>query len=139
MMKFIITESQKESLDKFIYNYIDRLITDEPYVEFWELDGFGEEVDNDTYNEETISCSVYSNDEMEEPLFRIYFLKYWEVYSERGELIPGFKKPIHNLLQLDYGLEELNDVFNDSWHEPLKQWIKDNIRQLDGIDFEIDD
>ena len=131
-MKFIITESQKEKIFDVMYNYIDKIMPNNPYVEFWYTNEFGDEEDTDFLSDETTHISAYDNDELDEPLFKIYLPSYWEYVSDedrKNELISS--SPI---LALDYEEKNLNGLFNNMWHEPFKKWIKDNIPSLEEID-----
>lgn len=121
-MKFIITESQKDKIDKTIYDYINNLFPEEINYEFFDEDGnTGPEKDYD-------SIDFYDSDW--NSVFRIYF----ESYFKNSRNFKDKHKFPYIELENEF-LSKLDGYFGDRWHSVFQNWFDNKFPELNLLKF----
>jgi hypothetical protein len=108
-MKVLISENQKEKVNKLIYQTIDSMFDIDEMIP----------VDKQDYVEEPIEV-IDPNYNL---FFNIYLPQYWSVdtssFKERKNRSPILQ------LYVDYE-DKLNRLFGSLWHEPMITWVENN-------------
>ena len=109
VMKVLISENQKEKVNKLIYQTIDSMFDIDEMIP----------VDKQDYVEEPIEV-IDPNYNL---FFNIYLPQYWSVdtssFKERKNRSPILQ------LYVDYE-DKLNRLFGSLWHEPMITWVENN-------------
>lgn len=130
-MKYLITETQKEKIYNLIYDYIDNMMPDNPYVEFVRVvSDCEEDLDTELYEDST-QVVVYDNDELDEMLFQILLPEFWK--SDCYQVNPETRLVNAPILVMSSRLGVLETLFNDMWKKPFEDWIQHNIPELGDI------
>jgi hypothetical protein len=117
-MKYVITESQKQTISDRIYNYIDNLIPSNMTV-VYSYDS--EEVVDYDHSYDTIDkidSISFINDEYDTTMI-IYLKNYWSD-TPSGKM----KKNDSPMIWIDFPIKgQLDDMFGNHWHEPFLKWF----------------
>ena len=109
VMKVLISENQKEKVNKLIYQTIDSMFDIDEMIPY----------DREDYVEEPIEV-IDPNYNL---FFNIYLPQYWSVdtssFKERKNRSPILQ------LYVDYE-DKLNRLFGSLWHEPMITWVENN-------------
>jgi hypothetical protein len=107
-MKYIISNRQHLKLFNIITSYIEDMIDfDQVYL------------DKNTGEEGLWILSTHDYDYV----FFIYFEEYWHPYNPEGQKKIS-ESPIL-VLENDY-FQHLTNMFGNMWHEPMKNFVKNN-------------
>ena len=120
-MKYVITESQKQTMSDRIYKYIDNLIPSNMTV-VYAYDS--EEVVDYDHSYDTIDkidSISFLNDEYDTEMI-IYLKNYW---SET--LLGKMRKNDSPILDIGFRIKgELDNMFGNHWREPFFKWFYHN-------------
>jgi hypothetical protein len=117
-MKYVITESQKQTMSDRIYKYIDNLLPSDMTV-VYSYDS--EEVIYAEKMEEIDSISFLNNDYYDTEMM-IYLENYWSD-TPSGEM----KKNDSPMLDIGSRIKgELDNMFGNHWKEPFLRWFYHN-------------
>jgi hypothetical protein len=117
-MKYVITESQKQTMSDRIYKYIDNLLPSDMTV-VYSYDS--EEVIYAEKMEEIDSISFLNNDYYDTEMM-IYLENYWND-TPSGEI----RKNDSPMLDIGSRIKgELDNMFGNHWKEPFLRWFYHN-------------
>jgi hypothetical protein len=117
-MKYVITESQKQTMSDRIYKYIDNLLPSDMTV-VYSYDS--EEVIYAEKMEEIDSISFLTNDYYNTEMM-IYLENYWND-TPSGEI----RKNDSPMLDIGSRIKgELDNMFGNHWKEPFLRWFYHN-------------
>jgi len=117
-MKYVITESQKQTMSDRIYKYIDNLLPSNMTV-VYAYDS--EEVIYAEKMEEIDSISFLTNDYYDTEMM-IYLENYWND-TPSGEI----RKNDSPMLDIGFRIKgELDNMFGNHWKEPFLRWFYHN-------------
>jgi len=117
-MKYVITESQKQTMSDRIYKYIDNLLPSNMTV-VYSYDS--EEVIYAEKMEEIDSISFLNNDYYDTEMM-IYLENYWND-TPSGEI----RKNDSPMLDIGSRIKgELDNMFGNHWKEPFLRWFYHN-------------
>jgi len=117
-MKYVITESQKQTMSDRIYKYIDNLLPSNMTV-VYAYDS--EEVIYAEKMEEIDSISFLNNDYYDTEMM-IYLENYWND-TPSGEI----RKNDSPMLDIGFRIKgELDNMFGNHWKEPFLRWFYHN-------------
>jgi hypothetical protein len=117
-MKYVITESQKQTMSDRIYKYIDNLLPSNMTV-IYAYDS--EEVIYAEKMEEIDSISFLNNDYYDTEMM-IYLENYWND-TPSGEI----RKNDSPILDIGSRIKgELDNMFGNHWKEPFLRWFYHN-------------
>jgi hypothetical protein len=121
-MKYVITESQKQTMSDRIYKYIDNLIPSNMTV-VYAYDS--EEVVDYDHNYDTIDkidSISFLNNHYYDIQMMIYLENYWS-YTDSGKI----KKNDSPMLDIGSRIKgELDNMFGNHWQEPFLRWFYHN-------------
>ena len=117
-MKYVITESQKQTMSDRIYKYIDNLLPSNMTV-VYAYDS--EEVVDYDHTYDTIDSISFLNDDYDTEMI-IYLKNYWSD-TPSGEM----KKNDSPMLDIGSRIKgELDNMFGNHWKESFLRWFYHN-------------
>jgi hypothetical protein len=117
-MKYIITESQKQTISDKIYKYIDNLLPSNMYVNYFddtEEVNFPEKISH-------IDSIAFYNDDYDRQ-FTIYLENYW--MDNQFGMARKKESPILSIDEPDIK-NQLDGLFASHWREPFLKWFEHN-------------
>lgn len=114
-MKFIVTENQKMGIQQKIYNFVEDLMPDDFYIEYYK--NF-EDVRNPKKLSDIDSFELIDDIHV---VFRIHLPNF-------KSFRPGFEVDKLPMLKMTPKYKNLlNDLFGNMWHSEIKKWFELNI------------